>query len=344
MTKKVLVGMSGGVDSSSVVAKLLKDGYDVEGVTLNYGKFCEKSDIEDSKKVAEQLKIKHYIVNCESNYEEKVVKYFANEYVNGNTPNPCVSCNKNIKFPLLLEAREKWNADLLATGHYVNVLKYEDFYYLEKGIDPRKDQSYFLGQIKYEYLQYLIFPLGNLKKEETRKFAKSINLVVADKPESQDMCLARGKDYREILRNYYEPKKGDIIHVDGRKIGEHNGITDYTQGQRKGLGIGGTAEPLFVIRIDPKENIIYVGSESDLFKTEIKIDKVNFLNLTTEFNKKYEVEVKLRSTNKADKADAVFFKDKTANVFLKEPSRNISKGQLCVIYIENRVIASGFIL
>jgi tRNA-specific 2-thiouridylase len=341
---KILVGMSGGVDSSSTCALLLRDDYEVEGITLDYGKFCEKGDIEDSQKVAQQLGIKHHVVRCEDQYEENVVKYFINSYTNGETPNPCANCNKYVKFPKLFEMCEKLGADFLATGHYAQISEHDGIYWLEKGIDITKDQSYFIGQINYDYLQYLKFPLGGMKKSEVREFAKGINLYVATKPESQDMCLAKGKDYREILKNYSEPKKGDLMHVNGKKVGEHEGIGNYTQGQRKGLGIGGTNEPLFVISIDARKNIVYVGAESDLFKKNLTIGTLNFLDKTLEKNKIYELEIKLRSTNKTDIAEVVFMADDTANITLKEPSRNVSKGQLCGMYRGNRLVGSGFII
>ncbi|GMO62559.1 MAG: tRNA 2-thiouridine(34) synthase MnmA [Rickettsiales bacterium] len=341
--QRILVGMSGGVDSSSTCALLLQQGYEVEGMTLDYGKFCESADYEDSKEVCKQLGIKHHIFKCETEYEEKVVKYFVSGYVGGETPNPCANCNKYIKFPTLLEKREELGCDFLATGHYAKVVNNNGIYELQKGTDSIKDQSYFIGQIRYEYLQYLKFPLGDMKKADVREFAKSINLYVADKPESQDMCLARGKDYREILRNYAEQKKGDIIHIaTGKKLAEHNGIADYTQGQRKGLGIGGTAEPLFVIKIDPRANIVYVGDETDLFKKEVYIDTLNLLAPELVADREYEVEVKLRSTTKTDKGKVVFHKD-DANITLDIASRNVSKGQLCGIYIGERLVASGFI-
>jgi tRNA-specific 2-thiouridylase len=342
--QKILVGMSGGVDSSATCALLLQQGYEVIGMTLDYGKFCESADYKDSKEVCRQLGIKHHVFKCENEYEEKVVKYFVYAYTGGETPNPCANCNKYIKFPTLLEKREELGCDFLATGHYARVMKNKQgIYELQKGIDSVKDQSYFIGQIRYEYLQYLKFPLGNKTKQQVREFAKNINLYVADKAESQDMCLARGKDYREILRNYAEQKEGDIIHITtGEKLAKHNGIADYTQGQRKGLGIGGTTEPLFVIKIDPRANIVYVGSESDLFKKEVYIDTLNLLASELEQHKEYEVEVKLRSTTKADKGRVIFGKN-DANIVLDVASRNVSKGQLCGIYIKERLIASGFI-
>ena len=341
---KILVAMSGGVDSSVVASKLLNDGYEVEGATLFFGNFCSLLTIEDAKNVANQLNIKHHIIECECNFENEVVKYFAEEYINGKTPNPCVKCNRDLKFKELLYFREKINADFLATGHYAKIINNDGTYSLEKSNDNIKDQSYFLSQLRYEDLQYIKFPLEDLKKEEVREIAKKYNLIVADKKESQDVCFTKGKDYKEIVRQYYSSKNGDILHIDGTKLGEHNGIINYTQGQRKGLGIGGYKEPLFVINIDAINNIIYVGSEKDLYKDSLRINKINFLDLSIEYNKIYTFDVKLRSTNKPDKAEVIFYSNNEADVKLLQPSRNISKGQVCCCYKDNRVIASGYIL
>lgn len=345
MSKKILVAMSGGVDSSTVVAKLIDEGYEVEGATLNFGKFCSELACIDAKRVADQLGIKHHIINCVDNFENKVIKYFANEYVKGNTPNPCVKCNREVKFYELLKLREEIGADFLATGHYAKITEHNGIYWLEKGEDLKKDQSYFLGQLKYEYLQYIKFPLADIEKTEVRKYAKNLGLVVAEKAESQDICFTQGKDYKEIIKNYFNSISGDIINIEtGKKVAEHNGIINYTRGQRKGLNIGGTSEPLFVVKIDAEKNIVYVGREELLFEDTLKINNVNFLDLELEFEKEYEFDVKLRSTNNPDKAKVVFHKDLTADVKLLKPSRNISKGQLCGIYRGNRVVASGFII
>ncbi len=341
--KKVLVAMSGGVDSSTVAARMLEEGYVVEGVTLSFGKFCSELAVIDAKKVAEQLGIKHHVLECEEKFENKVIKYFVDEYINGHTPNPCVKCNREVKFYELLKLREEIGADYLATGHYAKITDHSGVYWLEKGCDVMKDQSYFLGQLKYEYLQYIKFPLENINKTEVRKYAKELGLVVAEKAESQDICFTKGRDYKEIIKNYYNGKRGDILHINGKKLGEHNGIINYTQGQRKGLGIGYT-EPLFVIKIDSEKNIVYVGGEKDLFKTNVKIDRVNFLDLTLEFEKEYEFDVKLRSTNNPDRAKVIFHNDNSADVTLLKPSRNVSLGQLCGIYNGARVVASGYIM
>ena len=344
MTKeKVLVAMSGGVDSSAVAAKLLNDGYEVEGATLNFGSFCSKSTCEDAKKVANQLSIKHHIINCENNFEEKVIKYFVNEYVNGRTPNPCVKCNREVKFYELLKLREEIGADFLATGHYAKITNHNGIYWLEKGEDEKKDQSYFLGQLKYEYLQYIKFPLADIKKTAVREYAKKLGLIVAEKAESQDICFT--KDYKELIKSYHALQNGDIVDIEtGKKLAKHNGIINYTKGQRKGLNIGGTSEPLFVVKIDTQNNIVYVGKEELLFEKRLQVKSLNLLDLSLEFEKEYEFEVKLRSTNNSNKAKVIFHINLEGDIELLEPSRNISKGQLCGIYKENRVVASGFII
>lgn len=342
--KKILVAMSGGVDSSSTVAKLLDEGYEVEGATLYFGKFCNGSAVDDAKKVADQLGIKHHVISSEESFENNVVKYFANEYISGRTPNPCVKCNREIKFKEMLNLREKIGADYLATGHYAKITEHNGEYWLEKADDLKKDQSYFLGQLKYEYLQYIKFPLCDITKEEVRKYAKKLNLIVAEKPESQDICFTQGKDYKEIIKEYYTARTGDIVNIEtGKKLANHTGIINYTFGQRKGLNIGGTSEPLFVISMDSEKNIVYVGREQLLYKDSLKINNVNFLDLNLEFEKEYEFFVKLRSTNNPNRAKIIFHKDLTGDVKLFEPSRNIAKGQLCGIYRENRVVGSGFI-
>lgn len=339
---KVLVAMSGGVDSSVVASRLLDEGYDVEGATLDFGRFCSENAVKDAGSVANQLGIKHHIIKCENNFETNVIKYFVNDYISGKTPNPCVKCNRELKFAELLKARENFGADYLATGHYAKIENINGNYYLKKANDLKKDQSYFLSQLKYEYLQYIKFPLESITKDEVREYARRLQLAVADKQDSQDVCFTKGKDYKAIIENYYIPKSGDIVHINGKKIGIHNGIINYTQGQRKGLGIGGYSEPLFVLSIDAEKNIVYVGSEKDLFKSELTVSNLNFLVSGVEYNKKYEFDVKLRSTNSPVKADVIFH-ESSAQVKLLEPSRNVSKGQVCCFYDNDLVIGSGYI-
>ena len=344
MVVKVLVAMSGGVDSSSVASKMLENGYEVEGATMKFGSFCSDLAVIDAKRVADQLNIKHTVLELGDVFENKVIKYFANEYQNGRTPNPCIKCNREIKFYELLKLMKELGADYLATGHYAKISNHDGEYYLEKGDDKTKDQSYFLSQLKYEYLQYIKFPLAEIEKIDVRKYAKKLNLVVAEKAESQDICFTAGKDYREILRNYCTSKNGYIMHVNGEKLGMHDGIINYTRGQRKGLGLGGYSEPLFVVDIDAEKNIVYVGSEKDLFKDTLKTNNVNFLDQNLKFDTEYEFDVKLRSTNNLDKAKVIFNNDLTANIKLEKSSRNIAKGQICCMYRGNRVVASGYII
>jgi len=344
MKEKILVAMSGGVDSSSVASKLLEDGYDVEGITLSFGKFCSSLAVIDAKKVADQLKIKHHVLMCEENFENKVIKYFANEYIRGNTPNPCVKCNREVKFFELLKFKDEIGAKYLATGHYANIVNHGDVYWLERAFDVKKDQTYFLGQLKYEYLQYIKFPLCGITKDNIRKYANNVGLIVANKAESQNICFSNGKNYKDIVKSYFQSKPGDIVYIKtGQKIGKHSGIINYTQGQRRGINIGGFLEPIYVVDFDPNDNIVYVGEEEYLFKSELKINGINLLDLNLEINIIYNVTVKVRSEDIPEPATVMFCDNKKAIIKLLKPSRNISRGQLCAIYNGNRLIASGFI-
>ena len=344
--KKVLLGMSGGVDSSVSALLLQKQGYEVIGATLELftkNNNCDKNTYVDVKHICESLGISHYIYNCKQQFKEHVIQDFINCYSICKTPNPCIECNRYMKFGVMWEKAKELGCNYIATGHYAKITNHNGIYWLEKSADEVKDQSYFLSQLKYDYLQYIKFPLENIEKTEVRKIAEKIGLAVANKPESQDICFMKGKDYKSVIAQYYTNKKGDIIHINGTKLGEHNGIINYTQGQRKGLGIG-YKEPLFVISLDPVNNLVYVGSEKDLYKDELKINNINFLDLSLKFNVEYEFFVKLRSTNSPSMAKVVFYDNNEAKVKLLEPSRNISKGQVCCFYDSNRVVASGYIL
>jgi tRNA-specific 2-thiouridylase len=373
MKGKILVAMSGGVDSSSVASKMLEEGYEVEGVTMKFANFCSELAVIDAKKVAKQLNIKHHVLELGNEFEDKVIKYFVNEYSQGRTPNPCIKCNREIKFGELLKLREKIGADFLVTGHYAKISKHSassfsyshedenpiidstaqnhgndetsNEYWLERGKDILKDQSYFLSQIKYEYLQYIKFPLADIEKIDVRRYAKNLGLVVAEKPESQDICFTAGKDYKEILKNYHVGKSGDIFHINGEKLGTHSGIINYTRGQRKGLELGGGyKEPLYVVDLNAEKNIVYVGAWEDLFKNTLTIKDVNFLDKSLEIGKPYKFGVKLRHIQALDMAKIIFNSDGTANVELDKPSRNIAKGQVCCMYRGDRVVASGYII
>lgn len=340
---KIVVAMSGGVDSSAVAKKMIDENYDVIGATLSFGKFCGTQTCIDAKKIADELGIELHIIECEKEFEENVVKYFASEYVLGNTPNPCVKCNRYIKFALLLEFAKRQNANYLATGHYAKIIEENGIFKLAKAKDLSKDQSYFLSQLKYEYLQCIKFPLGDMiKKHEVRKYANDKNLSVAKKSESQDICFTANKNYKDIVKQYYSTKSGDIIHVSGKFLGQHNGIINYTRGQRKGLGISYT-EPLFVVDIDAENNVVYVGNEKDLMTSEFNIFDTNILYKNIEFGKEYNFDVKVRYSQNLEKAKVIFNKNGVTDVKLLNPSRNVAKGQLCCIYDGEFVVGSGFI-
>lgn len=345
MKYKIVVAMSGGVDSSTVAAMLLQKGHEVIGVTLDFKIPCSKVAIRDAQKIAKKLNIEHHVIDCEKSFKKDVVHYFAETYVKGQTPNPCARCNRLVKFAELIKFMHVVKADCIATGHYAKIVKSKGIYKLYKGSDKIKDQSYFLGFLKYDYLQYIKFPLEGMNKSEVRKFAKKLRLHVAEKSDSQDVCFV-DKDYKEVIEKYYPKsfKEGDIVHVNGKKLGEHNGIINYTIGQRRGLNIGYT-EPLYVVRIDSEKNVVYVGSESDLYSDKIKLKNLNLLDLAFESDVEYKLTVRLRSTHEGEKAKVVFKKDKkTAKVELMKLSRAITKGQLCVFYDRAKVIGSGWII
>jgi len=342
---KILVAMSGGVDSSTTAAILQKQGYEIQGVTMDLGKFCHSTALKDAQKVAKELNIKHHVLNLEKVFEKEVVQYFAKSYLNGETPNPCARCNKFIKFNELIKFMKKLKCDYLATGHYAKITKNKEGYKLQKGKDSFKDQSYFLTMINPEYLQYIKFPLANIEKTQTRKTAKTANLSTAEKAESQDICFVQNGDYQKVIKQYYPKceKSGKIIHINGKELGEHNGIINYTIGQRKGLGIG-YKEPLYVIEINAKTNNVIVGSFKDLNGSIVNVKEVNFLTKDIEFNKEYELSVKLRFAHKSQKAKVVFYKEQTAEVVLEKQGRAITKGQVCAFYKNSQVIGGGWII
>lgn len=342
MTKTILVAMSGGVDSSTTALNLLEKGYNVIGVTLFMDRKCDKTSINDAKKVAELLKIKHEVLDVSDLFKENIIDYFINSYINGDTPNPCALCNKTIKFKIIIDYMKEIKADYIATGHYARIIEKDNRYELHKAVCLKKDQSYFLSTLDYDYLQYIKFPLGNeLNKDNVRDLAKKANLFVAEKKDSQDVCFV-DTDYKKFLieNSNYSNKSGLIKYLNGDILGEHNGIINYTIGQRKGLGVS-YKEPIYVIRIDTIDNTVYVGSESDLFNDTLTIVK---LNLLKEINKNKEYTIKLRSTHKGQLGIIKNLDNNTAKIKLKEKARAITKGQLCCIYDDTRVIGSGWIM
>lgn len=338
MKETIIVAMSGGVDSSVSAYKLLKAGYNVIGVTLSMGRKCDVQAIKDAKLVAEKIGIEHYGLDVSKEFSNSVLDYFASSYMIGETPSPCVKCNKFIKFKFIIDFMKEKHADYIATGHYAKIIDDNGKYKLFKAENKHKDQSYFLAQLPYEYLQYIKFPLELIEdKEETRKIAEKIGLHNARKTDSQDICFVE-TNYKDFLKEYANitEKSGLIKHVNGTILGRHNGISNYTIGQRRGLGIA-YKNPIYVVKFDLENNIVYVGDDEDLFGSEVYLKDFNQLDDIDE-NKNYTF--KLRSTHigQDGKIDL-----KNMVVKLNEPSRAITRGQLCCIYDGEQVVGSGWI-
>ncbi len=351
--KTIVVAMSGGVDSSVVAGMMHTAGYNVIGITLQLydhgmalqkkGACCAGQDIYDAKMVADKLGFPHYVFDYESKFKQDVIDDFADSYMRGETPLPCVRCNQSVKFKDLLKAAKDLNADALATGHYVQKIMTDNGPELHRGASEDKDQSYFLFSTTKEQLDYLMFPLGGQEKEETRKLAHEMGLDVANKPDSQDICFVPNGNYRDII-NKIRPganKPGKFMHIDGFELGEHKGIINYTVGQRKGLGIA-YGEPIYVIKIDPENNIVYVGPDSALVKTQFLLKDVNWLASDKEIDQ-LKVVVKIRSTTPGIKARVSLTEDKQIQVTLLEEEKAITPGQACVFYQDSRVLGGGWI-
>lgn len=348
---RVVVAMSGGVDSSTVAALLHAQGYEVIGITLQLydlavtlekkGACCAGQDIYDAKTVADSLGIPHYVLNYETLFKESVMEDFADSYMRGETPIPCVRCNQSVKFRDLLKMAKDLGADALATGHYVRRLEGEHGAELHRGIDPNKDQSYFLFATTQEQLDYVHFPLGGLTKEETRQLAVKFGLAVADKPDSQDICFVPNGNYASVIEKLRPGalEAGDIVDMEGNVLGRHNGIINYTIGQRKGLGIA-APEPLYVIRLDPAQKQVIVGPEAALGIKRFKIKELNWLGGGAIPAEGKKLRVKLRSAHPG--ADATLYPD--GIVELDTPERAVTPGQACVMYEDSRVLGGGWIV
>ena len=342
----VVVAMSGGVDSSTVAGMMKKDGYKVIGITLklyNDGKevasskqCCSGQDIMDAKRVANKLGIEHKILYYQDKFKQGVIDNFVESYLKGETPIPCIQCNQTVKFKDLFDVSKGLKADALITGHYVKSITSSNETNMYRAIDENRDQSYFLFNTTREQLNYLRFPLGGMLKDETRSIAKKLDLNVADKPDSQDICFVPNGDYASVIRKFRPGsyKKGNIKNLEGKVIGVHDGVINFTIGQRKGIKVSDT-EALYVLKIDSDKNEIVVGTRDKLGTKNIFINNLNLLVDQNELKK--EVLVKVRSTGKLLNAKINIRENNSAEVDLDKTEDGISPGQACVFYKKDKI-------
>jgi tRNA-specific 2-thiouridylase len=347
--KKILLGMSGGVDSSVSALLLKQQGYEVIGTTLELfagSSCCNINTYIDAKNVCNTIGIPHFTYNCKEQFRKYVIDDFINCYSNCKTPNPCIECNKYMKFGFMYEKAKELGCTYIATGHYAKTEYSEKYgrWVLKKSKAGKKDQSYVLWNMPKELVQYVVFPLANFEsKEEIREIARKNNLKVANKPDSEDICFVPDGNYKKFLENNsnIKPKKGNIVNSSGKVLGQHTGLYNYTIGQRKGLGIS-NAVPLFVLGFNKEKNEVIVGEESELYKKEITVADINLL-LVDQITDWINVEVKTRYSSKVASAKIKQEQDKIKVIF-DEPQRAITPGQSAVFYVGDIVLGGGKIV
>ena len=350
MKKKVVIGLSGGVDSS-VAAFLLKEaGYEVIGVTMDLLPNDDSSNlnsIEDAKRVADKLDIPFYSLNLKNEFKKYVIDYFARQYISGNTPNPCIECNKHLKFGLLLESAKKmFNADYIATGHYAKI-EYDannNRYYIKESCSDGKDQTYVLYNLTQDQLKHVLMPLGDYTKEAIRTIAKQHGFITADKKDSQEICFIPDNDYAGFIEKKYNHKsiQGDFVDTKGNKYGKHKGIIHYTIGQRRGLGLS-LKFPLYVKRVDAKTHEIILCPKEELFSDSLICNNINLITID-KLNGPMSVDVKIRYSAPKASATLIPIDDNTIKVVFDETQRAITPGQAVVFYDKDIVVGGGTII
>lgn len=348
--EKVIVAMSGGVDSSVAAAYLKEQGYEVIGLTFimfsNYKNLNKKDKkaIEDAKSVANQIGIEHYTENITKEFQNKIINDFVDQYKQARTPNPCVLCNRKIKFDFLLKKLKELNANFMATGHYARIERANnDRILLKKAIDQNKDQSYMLYRMSQEQLKHTLFPMGKFKKEKIREMAKKYKLEIHDKPDSQDICFIEDGDYIDFLESQRNDigKSGPIIDINGNKLGKHNGLHNYTIGQRRGLGIS-KPYPLYVVDLDSENNTVIVGKNKEVFNNSFYIENSNWIYYN-ELSKPIIVNCKIRYNSDEKLATVYPDGNDEFKVVFKEEQRAITPGQSAVFYKNDYVLGGGII-
>lgn len=360
--QRVVIAMSGGVDSSVAAALVKRAGYDAVGITLQLydhgeairrkGACCAGQDIHDARAVAARLDMPHYVLDYESRFKESVMDEFVDSYLSGHTPIPCIRCNETVKFRDLLGMARELGAQAMVTGHYIATLKGQDGWEMHRPKDLARDQSYFLFSTTQEQMDFLRFPLAALEKDDIRDYAAALGLMVADKPDSQDICFVPNGDYAGVIKRLRPDCSlpGEIVHLDGTVMGTHQGVLHYTVGQRRGLGVA-TGEPIYVVAIDADKRQVIVGPREALARARIHLDEVNWLGASASETasepaiRPVTLRARIRSTGEPAKAQLYLAQDGTADIVLDEAEEGVSPGQACVFYAadNDRILGGGWI-